>query len=830
MYTISRLSFLLLFFLVSSILLAQPSKPSASDIQLKLKKLNTLGSVLYVAAHPDDENTRLIAYLSNEALLNTAYLSVTRGDGGQNLVGPEIREMLGVIRTQELLQARRIDGGKQFFTRANDFGYSKNPKETLNIWDKEKVLSDVVWVIRKFQPEIIITRFPSDGRGRHGHHTASALLAEEAFDAASDPTRFPEQLDFVNTWQARSLYFNTTWWFYGSPENFNSDGMVAIDVGAYNHLLGKSYTEIAAESRSMHKSQGFGSTGSRGTEMEYLEHVKGEELPENYFSKPLLKWEDIEGGTLVGNIFKQAYENYDPEQPSEIVPTLLEANKQLGSLSNPYWKELKGRQLKELLGATMGLYLEASSSEMSTTPGDTISIKLEATNRSNIPIVLKSIDVVGIEAENQGFELGNNQRYQKEIAVGIPENQSYSQPYWLKSTGSLGMFEVENPQMIGLAENHPAISVPFELEIMGQPLTYQVPVVHKRNDPVNGEVFQPLAITPPLSINFQDKVQVFADESPRPIRVTLKSGSNGIQGILRMETPPGWKIAPENISFNLEQKGQEQQIEFTIIPPAHSGEGKVKAIATVNNKDYSMEQVTIQYDHIPNQLLLPEAASKVVKLDIISRGQNIGYIMGAGDDVPRSLRQIGYTVDLLDPSQLSVETLESYHAVILGIRALNTVERLKYQMENLLLYVKQGGTLIVQYNTNHRLVTENFAPFPLQLSRDRVSVEQAPVDFLIPEHKVLNEPNEITKTDFEGWVQERGLYFPNGWDKQYQAVLTTNDPDESPKAGGLLIAQYGEGYYIYSGLSWFRELPAGVPGAYRLFANMLSIGQSEPEN
>jgi hypothetical protein len=372
--------------------------------------------------------------------------------------------------------------------------------------------------------------------------------------------------------------------------------------------------------------------------------------------------------------------------------------------------------------------------------------------------------------------------------------------------------------------------VPFNLEVMGQSITYQVPVVHKHNDPVDGEIFQPLAVTPPVVINFEDKVQVFADETPRSLKVTLKSGSHKVKGLLRMEAPDNWKISPASVSFELDQKGQEQQLEFTIIPPLNSGEGKVKAVATVEHKDYSYEQVTIKYQHIPNQVLLPEAASKVVKLDVISRGKNIAYVMGAGDDVPESLRQIGYSVDILDPDQISATDLTPYHSVILGIRALNTVERLKFEMQHLLAYVNNGGTLIVQYNTSHRLVTDAFAPYPIKLSRDRISVEQAPVEFLLPEHPVLNEPNKITQKDFDGWVQERGLYFPGEWDKRYQAILRINDPGEASTDSGLLIARYGAGYYIYSGLSWFRELPAGVPGAYRLFANILSIGLSAPDN
>jgi len=828
--TTLRSFYLFLFLFIHCILSGQPVTSSASEIQLSLKKLNALGSVLYLAAHPDDENTQLISYLSNEALFNTAYLSITRGDGGQNLIGPEIQEMLGVIRTQELLQARRIDGGKQFFTRANDFGYSKNHQETFNIWDKQKVLSDVVWVIRNFRPDVIITRFPPDERGRHGHHTASAILAHEAFVAAADPLQFPEQLPYVQPWQARSLLFNTTWWFYGSPDNFNSEGMVSVDVGAYNQLLGKSYTEIAAQSRSMHKSQGFGASGSRGTELEYLENVKGEQLPQDFFQNPDYKWNSIEGGERLFKIFTRAYQEFDPENPAGIVPVLLEGLEALDNFGDPYWKQVKSAQLKQIIQASLGLYLEASTAEISATPGERISIKLEATNRSKVPVTINDIELNAPELEMDHAELENNVRFEQELSMEIPEGQSFSQPYWLRSSGSIGMFEVSDPLMIGRPDNDPAICIPFNLIISGVPITYYVPLVHKSNDPVEGEVVQPLIITPPVTINFNNKVQVFADQTARTFSINLKSGRDSVDGELKILAPDGWSINPEAVSFELGKKGEEQEITFSITPPKESGEGKIKAEATVGGHTFSLERVNIQYDHIPYQVLFPEAAAKVVKLDIIAGGLNVGYIMGAGDDIPNSLRQIGYSVDLLETDDLTVQNLSKYHAVILGIRALNTLDRLSFQMHDLLSYTEQGGTLIVQYNTSHRLVTNNFAPYPLELSRDRVSVEDAPVEFLRPDHQVLNYPNKITMVDFDGWIQERGLYFPASWDDRYQAIITTNDPDEPPKHGGLLVANYGKGHYVYTGLSWFRELPAGVPGAYRIFANLISLGQQEPDN
>ena len=807
----------------------EPAKLNAAEIQLGLKKLNTLGSVLYVAAHPDDENTRLIAYLSNHALLNTAYLSITRGDGGQNLVGPEIREMLGVIRTQELLQARKIDGGQQFFTRANDFGYSKTPDETFTIWDREAVLSDVVWTIRKFQPDVIITRFPTTGEGGHGQHTASAILAEEAFDAAADPNRFPEQLAHVDVWQTRSLVLNTHPWFYSRRGlEFDPTDKVVLDVGAYNQLLGQSYTEIAAASRSMHKSQGFGSTGSRGSELEYLQHIKGDPITASSFQGAQFSWDRVKNGKKVSALLQQAYEDFNPEAPDAVVPALIQALAELDQLQDNYYARLKAKEVKKLTQAALGLYLEASLLETWGTPGESIKVKLEATNRSSMDITLESIESPGLEGENQGATLGPNEKFTGEMTLNIPGDHPYSQPYWLREQGSVGMFAVADPLMIGKPENDAALSIPMKVTVSGRTLEYDIPVVHKRNDAVDGEIFQPFAIAPEVTVNFDEKVHVFANETPRKVVLTIKSGRESVGGQLNLQVPEGWKVSPQTIDFDLAQKGEEQLAEFTIYPPKEPGEGKIKAIAKVDGQEYSMEKVTISYDHIPDQMLLPEAAAKVVKLNILTRGQRIGYIMGAGDDIPASLRQIGYQVELIPPDQINGSSLDVYDAIILGVRALNTVKRLQFDMDKLLAYAYRGGTLVVQYNTNFRMVTQDFAPYPLEISRDRVAVEGAPVRFLLPDHPVLNTPNKIEPADFEAWVQERGLYFPNKWDEKYQAVLSTNDPGESPKNGSLLVAPYGEGYYVYTGLSWFRELPAGVPGAFRLFTNIISLGQEEP--
>lgn len=819
---------LILFFFTSYQTTAQaPKSYNAAELELALKKLNVLGSALYVAAHPDDENTRLIAWLANEKLVNTAYLSVTRGDGGQNLIGPHISEQLGIIRTQELLQARRIDRGRQFFTRANDFGYSKDPEETFNIWDKDKVLADMVWIIRKFRPDVIITRFNEAPGETHGHHTASAILAAEAFDAAGDKTVFPEQLKYVEVWQPEKLFWNTSSWFYEDKE-FDTTGLVKIDVGSYNALLGKSYTEIAAESRSMHKSQGFGASGSRGSTIEYLEPLKGATSSNEIYEGINLNWSRLEGGEKIGKLLKEAYQRYDPEQPSAIVPLLLKAETAMTGLSDSHWKKVKLKALKEVIKGCLGLFLEVTATDYVYTAGDSIQLNIEAINRSQVPVTLEKIDFLFTASDTViNSPLKDNESFTVTTKKILPEDLKISQPYWLKQDGTLGMYKVIDQQLIGRPENPPALNTKFNLQISGKSFIYETPVVFKSTDPVAGEQYRPVEITPPVYANIYEQVYVFADDDPKTIQVMVKSGKEHIKGEVSLKLPEGWKAKPASAAVDLEVKGEEAIYKFDVYPPVVQSEGELKAMVHIGEEAYDRSLSLINYDHIPSQIIFPEAKAKIVKLDIRKEGELIGYIMGAGDDIPASLQQIGYKVDILNDDDITPAKLTRYDAVILGVRAYNTMERLRYKQNTLFQYVKEGGTLIVQYNTSHRLVTDNIAPFPLEISRDRVTVEDAPVRMLQPNHPVLNHPNKITDQDFENWVQERGLYFPDEWADEYEAILSSNDPGEAPKNGGLLIAKHGEGYYIYTGYSWFRELPAGVPGAYRLFTNMISIGKEK---
>jgi LmbE family N-acetylglucosaminyl deacetylase len=812
----------------------KPKRWSAVDIHEAIDKLNVLASALYVAAHPDDENTRLIALLANEAKAETAYLSLTRGDGGQNEIGPEIEELLGLIRTQELLAARRIDGGRQMFSRANDFGYSKTPEETLDIWGKEEILADVVWAIRKWQPDIIINRFDHGSGGRtHGHHTASAILAYEAFDLAADPKAFPEQLKHVELWQPRRLFFNTSWWFYGSQEAFekaDKSDMITVDAGVYFPMKGKSNSEIAAESRSMHKSQGFGSMGSRGVQPEYLKLLKGDlsPKPDDLFAGVNTTWTRVEGGAPIGKLLAEVEKEYNYENPSASVPKLIQAYKLIKALPDGYWKRIKLEEIQQIIAACMGIFAEAVAADKSGVPGGEITLKIECINRSKVPARWESLAVLPEGRDTAlALDLAFNQPVFITKKVILPENTPLTTPYWLNEKWETGRYTVEDQLQRGLPETERAFRVRFSLLIDGEPLELEREVIYKYEDAVKGEVYYPFEVTPPVFINVAENAYIFGNGEPKTIEVRLKSGKKDIAGTLELSHAPGWRAEPQHIDFQLKFKGEETIARFQLFPPEQQTEDFILPLAHVGGKTYDRKLTVVEYDHIPVQTVLRDASAKAVRVDLKKEGEKVGYVMGLGDDIPASLRQIGYDVVLLQDADFTPQNLAQFDAVITGARAYNGWQRARFHQPALFEYVKNGGTLIVQYNKNFDLTLpmEDIAPYRMKISRDRVSVEDAEVRFLKPEHPALNFPNKITKKDFEGWIQERGLYFPNEWDERFEAVISCNDPGEPPRDGGLLIAKYGQGYYIYTGYSWFRQLPAGVPGAFRIFANLISIGK-----
>jgi LmbE family N-acetylglucosaminyl deacetylase len=803
------------------------NQPASSEILLSLQKLKTVGSVLYVAAHPDDENTRLLGYLSKEKKLRTAYISITRGDGGQNLIGKEQGDLLGLIRTQELLAARKTDGAEQFFTRANDFGYSKNPEETFSFWNRDSVLADVVWVIRNFKPDVIITRFPTTGEGGHGHHTASAILAEEAFEAAADPKRFPWQLKYTETWQAKRVFWNT---FNFGGNNTTSPDQLKIDVGAFNPLLGKGYGEIAAESRSMHKSQGFGAARTRGTMIEYFKQLKGDAVTADIFEGIDQSWKRIKGTERIEYLIDSCIQKYSVLEPSASIPGLVEIYKAIqllpeGDGNVKYWKAQKLLETTQLILASAGIWLEAAAAEYSGVPGEKIALTTHAICRNKSDVKLSGINYFGFSDTLTNLSLKHNELLSFKHEDTIPPSVIYSTPYWLSEKHETGFFKIKDPLLIGTPENVSSLNVQFKLIVHGLSLNIIRPLVFKSTDPVKGEVYRPFEVLPPATVNISEKVFVFGDHDPKPIRFRVKANKNDVKGMLKVKAPEGWFLTLKNYDFNLKNKGDEAVFEGSIHPINAKENASLVASLRIDEKEYTKSIQRIEYDHIPYQFVLSDAEAKLIRFDLKKASSLVGYIPGAGDDIPACLSQIGYNVTELTDDLLSTADLSVFPAIVTGVRAYNTSDRLQLHYNKLMEYVKQGGNLIVQYNTNNRIgpVKANIGPYPFTISRERVTDEKADVRFLLPDHPALTFPNVITNKDFDNWIQERGIYFATEVDSNYQSLLSMNDPNEKSFDGGLIVAKYGKGNFVYTGLSFFRQLPAGVPGAYRLFVNLLSL-------
>lgn len=817
-------------YLSKSLLFAQSNQPlNSADIVQGLKKLNTVGSVLYVAAHPDDENTRLLAYLANEKKYRTGYLSLTRGDGGQNLIGKEQGEPLGLIRTQELLAARRVDGAEQFFTRANDFGFSKNPEETFSIWNKDSILADVVLTIRRFKPDVIVCRFPTTGEGGHGHHTASAILALEAFDAAADPKRFPEQLKYTEVWQAKRIFWNT---FNFGTTNTTAPNQLKIDVGSYNPLIGKSYGEIAADSRSNHKSQGFGSAKQRGSAIEYFKLLKGDSVKAELLEGITTNWTRFKGQEKIQKMIDDCIKKFNPQSPENSVADIVAIYKQIQSLDESntqlsYWKKQKLKEAEAVLLSCSGLWMEATATDYIGIPGQDVAITAQIVNRNSNTVTLNSVSYLQSDTSTS-LTLKPNELYTFKRKEKLSENLLFSNPYWLNEKHDIGIYKVSSPSLIGKPENESATKIAFQITIQDLHLKIERPLVYKFTDPVKGEIYRPYEILPPATVTIPEKVFVFTDIAPRTIFITVKANAANVTGTLSLKGTDGWNISIKNPEFKLANKGDEVIIEATITANKGAQDGKLEASINVNNTIYHKSIKRIEYDHIPYQFILSDAEAGLVNIDLKKTGVNIGYIPGAGDDVPACLKQIGYNVTMLTDELLSNENLSKYNAIISGVRAYNTNDRLQIHYTKLMDYVKNGGNLIVQYNTNNRIgpVLAKIGPYPFTISRDRVTNEKAEVKFSNEKHSALNFPNTITQKDFEGWVQERGIYFATDIDKQYETIFTMNDPNEKASDGSLIIGKYGKGNFVYTGLVFFRELPAGIPGAYRLFVNLLSL----PEN
>jgi LmbE family N-acetylglucosaminyl deacetylase len=795
-----------------------PESLSASEIYLRLKRLNVLGSVLYMAAHPDDENTRLLAYLSKERLFRAGYLSMTRGDGGQNLIGDEQGVELGLIRTQELLSARRIDGAEQFFTRAFDFGFTKTTDEALRTWGREKILSDVVWVIRLFQPDVIITRFPEDGRAGHGHHSASAVLAHEAFAAAADPNRFPEQFKYgVAPWQAKRLLWNT--YVFGST-NTTSEDQFKMDVGLYNPFLGKGYGEIAAESRSQHKSQGFGIPRSRGEAFEYFKTIAGTPPKTDLMEGIITSWDRVEGGAAISSLVNDIIRDFRISQPEASVPALVHLYREISKLKDGYWKSKKLQEVQELIEACSGLLLEATARQSYVVHGDSIQVNISMISRLVPGITVQRVSLGPLDTA-LNTTLSQNKFYSFTQEFTIPPNKEITQPYWLQTKMAPGSYNVADQRQIGQPQSKPAYEARFLVKIEGQDFTFSRPLQSKSTDPVKGEVYQPLTILPVLTASLDPEVTLFSSSSGKEVQAHIRNqGQRPVPPNLSFTATPGINIRNEgnfhNSTFNFEATpgNNDSAIEYATLLSERNGK-----------KDTVKDLRTISYEHIPRIDYFRDATERFVVADVKMLGHRIGYIEGAGDKVAVALQQMGYEVVTLKEKDIFPGNLKQFDAILTGVRAYDVHDWLAGKYEVLMDYIKEGGNLIVQYNRRILPAGQKLriGPYPFSIINARVTDENATVQFLQPEHRVLNYPNKITKKDFEGWVQERGIYFAGPADSAYQSIFSMHDPGETDQKGSLIIGEYGKGVFVYTGLVFFRELPAGVPGAFRLIANIIAL-------
>ncbi|MFN4123628.1 MAG: PIG-L family deacetylase [Flavobacteriales bacterium] len=807
---------------------SQHVKYDPGAILHEIKRLNTFCNVLYIAAHPDDENTRLLSYLANERCCRTAYLSLTRGDGGQNLIGREQSDELGIIRTQELLAARKIDGAEQLFTRAVDFGYSKNPEETFQLWGRQQVLEDVVFAIRNFKPDIIITRFPEDGSGGHGHHTASAMLAREAYKAAADPKIFPAQLKFTQPWQTKALFWNTFAW--NRLKESDKENLIKLDIGQFNNLLGKSYGEIAATSRSQHRSQGFGVANTRGEMIEYFQQWEGKTANEILEGIPN-GWERLAGSEKAASLAAKLAQRFNPEKPNAISKDLVLIYKLLDELPESYFKQQKMTQVKQLLLMVNGIHLNLYTTKPVLLRNEQVELMLSAINRSNSNISLHKVNV-NFENESREMDilLPQNQLKETKLKVGIPSSMAYTSHDWLREERTGNLFRIADYTKINYPDNEHQIYSEITLLIDGTELNYTIPATYKWVDPVRGELERRPEIIPEIIANGVPELLLIKnnDADKAKIKLSVYANADNVKYKLIPRIETGWKVSPAEAIIEIAENKTLQQLAFEITAPA--GKNAVSAHLTFDLQNDNRTDIEplcrvrrIDYEHIPMQTTVAPVNIRVVKADIQTTAGTIGYIEGAGDEIPKALELLGYQVRMIDKKNIQASTLNDCKAVITGVRAYNTNEEMNMIQPFLEKYVEDGGRVIIQYNTLNWISELKAKPIPylLNVSKERVTNEKAPVKFLLPEHFLLRNPHNITSADFDHWVQERGLYFPDKWGDEVQALLSMNDPGEESKNGALLCAAYGRGYFIYTGLSFFRQLPAGVPGAFRLFINLI---------
>lgn len=819
-----------------------PETFSSADIYLQLKKLNVLGSVLYIAAHPDDENNSFLPYLAKERMYRTGYLSLTRGDGGQNLIGSEQGIELGMIRSQELLAARRVDGAEQYFSSAYEFGFSKSADEALSIWNKEQVLADIVYVIRKFQPDILITRFPGDSRAGHGHHWASALLANEAFTAAADPNKFTSQFKLgVKPWQAKRIVWNGFNFGVGNT----TTGPVKLDVGGYDPLLGKSSGDLGGEARSMHKSQGEGRPRRKGEIIENFMTTGGDTARNDIMEGIVTDWKRIAGGAEVQSRINTIIRQYNFEHPENSVDSLVAVYKTIQGLhDHGVWWQQKLKELTELITNCSGIFAEATTREEFVLKGDTALITCTINKRNNVAAELKSVrtDYMYSKSETQSLETNRNYSFEIKQPVVEPAIGNATQPYWLQSQQNAGNFVITDPTLVGMAWNRPLLSATFTIAIGDIEFSITKPVQYKYIDPVKGEVYQPFIMIPHLSISMGPHVAMLNVKTDHNVKFSTDSISIIYRSNFTQKNVPTTLYVLQDsarTAFTKELRDYEKGKSYTITLPLKkyynpAGVDFLEAAMriNINGRDHMYSQYfsSIEYDHIPNIHFSMKDHIRVIKEEVKTVGKKIGYINGAGDRIPEALREMGFEVVMLEKDDITDAKLQPLDAVIIGIRAYNIYEYLTDKNDVLNNYVKNGGNVIAQYikSNNVGLKRLKMGPYPFSISTaSRVTEEVADVRFILPQHPVLNYPNKIGDADFYGWVQERSTYQVDQADPAFEMPISMNDTNEKPSNGSLAIAKYGKGNFAYVSLVLFRQLPAGIPGSFKLLANLIGLPKNK---
>jgi len=825
---------------------------SAAELLEEVRALQMPVRVLYLAAHPDDENTRMLTWLSKGMRVDAAYLSLTRGDGGQNLIGKEAGDELGLIRTYELMGARSIDGARQFFTRANDFGYSKTPEETFRQWDRDSLLADVVWVIRLFRPHVIITRFTPEPSATHGHHTASAQLAVEAFHAAADPNRFPDQLNNgVGAWKTKTLYWNTSWWFFGRPD-FDKKGLEMVDVGGFSPILGRSFGETAALSRSMHRSQGFGSALQRGEELEYLKWLAGDSIVGG-LKALLLEQADAERKDASWAAYFRALSGAERafrlDEPWRMLPKLISAKELLMQQPEFSRRQEELTRLDRLILDAAGVWHELTANRHSVCPGDSISIQFRSIRRHPGVVHLDSIQWVTLSGSADGsnaqvlnrFKVNSaltidtflpfNKLVSRDQRIFMPVDLPFSQPFWLQGrTGRTGFFDLPGQNWVGVPTPPAALHAVAHYSVYSgknkSSIQTRVDAMHRYTDPAEGERYRPLTVVPPLHLSFVDPIALHKGHEPIQLGVRLSS-TTGMGSIsIQLDVPQGWKVEPQTHTLPSLSPGESRVVKFVVDASTHAEAGEARVRASVDGREYTRDQIVLTYPHLPQLTLLPEARIPILRVGLEHQPAKVAYVPGAGDEIPAALRALGYEVTERPAGQWTPEMLKEFQTVVLGVRLVNTDEDYRKLYPILRSFAHGGGTVVMQYQTSRGLLSDSLAPFRLQLGSQRTTVEEAPVQLLNADHLLLNRPNPINGDDFRGWVQERGLYYAARWDSTAaEALLAMSDPGEKEQNGALVVGRVGRGWWVYTGLSLFRQLPAGVPGAFRLLTNLVELGR-----